>query len=307
MSKPRVSVAIAALNEGDQVVATAACVRASSVKPDEIVVYDDCGVIPAEPLAGVKLIRGTRRLGSGPAKHAAIDACSGDLVVIMDGHCRPAIDWLEHLIDEHRRHPWAVMCSVCVGIEGASFRKEAFRGMGGKLVYSDTTGFWEVRWSDQKPGVHSYNVPTVVGGCYAIPRVVLDKIGGYAPSYFGYGVEEEYLGIRTWLVGGECRVVPRSVVGHYFNRPINRDSADGQKDKNWEQHYNRHVCAMVCFENGVYERVYKPRLAKYGEDPEMMSRLADSTKDIEATRSVVQNNKVFGDNFLPEWCGVAHP
>lgn len=307
MNTPRVSVALAALNEGAQLEATVACIRASSTVPDEIVVYDDCGAFPARPMDGVKLIRGTSRIGSGPAKHAAIAACAGDLVIVMDGHCRPAIDWLDHLVDEHRRHPWAVMCTTCVGIEGASFRNGAHRGCGGRLEYSSHVGFWEVKWAEIKPGIHSYNTPTVVGGCYAIPREVLSLIGGYAPAYFGYGVEEEYLGIRAWLVGAECRYVPRSVVGHWFNRTFTRATADGQPDRPWEQHYNRHVCALVCFEDGVYERVYKPRLAKYGEDPEMMSKLEQSKAEIEAARALVQRNRKFNDAALLDWAGLQHP
>lgn len=307
MNTPRVSVALAALNEGAQLEATVACIKASATVPDEIVVYDDCGAFPAKPMDGVKLIRGTARIGSGPAKHAAIAACTGDLVIVMDGHCRPAIDWLDHLVDEHRRHPWAVMCTTCVGIEGASYRNGAHRGCGGKLEFSQHTGFWEVKWAENKLGIHSYNTPTVVGGCYAIPREVLTLIGGYAPAYFGYGVEEEYLGIRAWMVGAECRYVPRSVVGHWFNRTFTRETADGQPDRPWEQHYNRHVCARVCFEDGVYERVYKPRLAKYGEDPEMMSKLEQSKAEIEAARALVQRNRKLNDAALLDWAGLQHP
>lgn len=305
----KVSVAIAALNEGRQLRATIECILASSVVPDEIVVYDDCGELPADVshLDRTRVIRGSARVGSGPAKHAAAAACSGDLVVVMDGHCRPAFDWLEHIADESRRAPEAILCPVCTGIESASYRNGAFRGMGGKLVFDEPTGFWAVRWTDCRPGVHSYSVPTVVGGCYAIPRGLLDRMGGYAPGYFGYGVEEEFLGLRAWLVGGECRVVPRAVVGHWFNRTFSRRTSDGSIDKPWEQHFNRHVAAQVCFEESVYERVYLPRLTRYGTDPEMLQKLASRASELLLLRSHVQKNRVMKDAALEEWCGVRHP
>ena len=306
---PRVSVAIAALNEGQQLRATIQCILAAATVPDEIVVYDDAGVKPAV-IRGlgprVRLIRGTERVGSGPAKHRAAAACSGQLVIVMDGHCRPANDWLAPIVDEHRRHPWAVMCPVCVGIDGSAFRSGAFRGMGGKLELGGN-GFWEVKWNDPKPGAHSYSLPAVIGGCYCIPRRILDRIGGYAPAFFGYGIEEEYLALRTWIVGGECRMVPRSVVGHWFNRPINRRTVGPQTGRNWEQQFNRHVVAQVCFEPGVYETAYRAGLEKSWTNPEMHARLASSAPDIAAARALVQRHRKFKDTDLQDWCGVSHP
>jgi GT2 family glycosyltransferase len=307
--KPKVSLAIATLNEGEQLRATIQCVLAAETVPDEIVVYDDAGVVPAN-IRGmdrrVTLIRGMSRIGSGPAKHRAVEECSGSLVIVMDGHCRPANDWLGPIIDEHRRHPWAVMCTVCVGIESASFRAGAFRGMGGKLELG-SAGFWEVKWNEPRPGVHSYAVPSVVGGCYAMPRRVLDRIGGYAPGYFGYGVEEEYLSLRTWLTGGECRIVPRSVVGHFFNRPLNRKTIGPETGGVWEQQFNRHVAAMVCFGHGVYEKAYKPTLDKHWPAQALQDKLRADTKKISDIHRAVQKNRTLKDADLQDWCGVSHP
>jgi len=305
----RISVAIAALNEGEQLRATIQCILASKTVPDEIVVYDDCGVVPANVRGlgpKVSVHRGRARIGSGPAKHRAAELCSGSLVILMDGHCRPAYDWLCHIADEHRRHPWAALCPVCVGIGSEDYRANAFRGMGGKLVFEDK-GFWATRWNEPKSGPLSYPVQTVIGGCYAIPRRLLDRIGGYAPAYFGYGVEEEFIGLRSWLVGGECRVVPRAVVGHWFNRPINRKTADGAKQFGWEQHFNCHVAAMVCFEDGVYKNVFKPRLDRAWADPQMLARLDSAANEIAKARDRIQRNRHFTDAQLNELIGISIP
>lgn len=244
--RPTVSVAIAALNEGAQVQATVSCLLASKTVPDEIVVYDDCSVDPCPDVRGARYVQGTRKLGSGGAKQAAVNECEGDVIVVLDAHCRPAVDWLCHILDAHRRAPWAVLCPVCVGIDSASYRSGSFRGMGGELKMGPR-GFWEVQWHPPQTGVHAYCVPAVIGGCYVIPRNVLDLIGGYAPGLKAYGNEEEYLALRTWLVGCECKVVPTSVVGHYFDRPLNRESTDKTKENEWAQDVNRHIMARVCF------------------------------------------------------------
>lgn len=303
-----VSVAIAALNEQPQLDATIACIRAGLTQPREIVVYDDYGKYPSRPTdPSVRYIRSTHRIGSGPAKHAAAEACTSSLIVVMDGHCRPAVDWLDFIVEEHRLHPWAVLAPVCVGIESGAYRQGSHRGMGGRLVLSPVSGFWEVNWNECKPGVHSYATPTVVGGCYAASRAMFDRIGGYAPAYFGYGMEEEYLGLRAWITGGECRVVPRSVVGHWFNRFFDRATEDDHPGYNWEQHYNRHVAAKVCFGEDVYRKHYKSRLDQYGMDPLMYQRLDSSTEEIAKVHDLIQQNRTVPDAHLAEWCGVSHP
>lgn len=306
--KVNASVAIAALNEQPQLDATIACIRAGLVQPTEIIVYDDYGLSPSRPaFPDVKYIRGTRRLGSGPGKHEAASHATGELVIVMDGHCRPTVDWLEHLWDDYQRSPKAVLAPVCVGIEGGAFRNEAHRGMSGKLVWSNTAGFWEVNWNECRKGVHSYATPTVVGGCYAFPRKVLDDIGGYAPALFGYGVEEEYVGIRAWITGNECRCCPRSVVGHWFNRFFDRTTQDGHQGYNWEQHYNRHVIAKVCFGEDVYRKHYKPKLDQYGADPEMYAMLESSSVTIKQAHDHIQSRRVIPDSHLADWCGISHP
>ena len=72
----RVSVAIAALNEGLDLEATIALLDASKTRPCEVIVYDDGSVVPVEDRLAkwspwCRVMRSDRRLGSGPAKHLA--------------------------------------------------------------------------------------------------------------------------------------------------------------------------------------------------------------------------------------------
>lgn len=299
----KISVAIAALNEGAQLAATVADLLANIRPPDEIVVVDDNSfIVQSVPREWpVRLVRTDTPVGSGPAKHMAAGLCTGDLVIVMDAHMRVPVDFVGIIADEHRRSPWAVLCPRSHGMESLSTHD----GMGGH--FTTESGFWKVSWAQHRPAeFHSYAVPAVIGGCYCIPRCVLSRIGGYAPGFAGYGLEEEYLSLRAWIAGGECRVVPRTGTRHYFMRPLDRRTAV-RVDRPWAMHYNRHVAAMVCFDDGVYESVYKPRLDAAGRHAALDALLAEKSSEIAAVRADFKKNRRLSDALLPRWCGVTHP
>ena len=299
----KVSVCIASQNEGVNLLATIGCVLQSKRPPDEIIVVDDCSIKPETVPDGVKLWRSLSRLGSGPSKQRSSELASGDVIVILDAHTRPAIDWLDVLIEELERSPKAVLCPVSIGIESNT----NFRGCGATLNI-DGDGFWKPRWLlDFSKTPHTVCVPSVCGGCYAMTRETLDHVGGYAPCYDGYGCEEEFLSIRAWLVGRECKVVPRCVVGHYYNRSFLRGTADGQAERWWEQSFNRHVAAMTCFEDGVYDATYRPRLLKSCDDPAMHELWRARYSAINELRELIRSRRVRRDAELAAWCGVNHP
>ena len=299
----KISVCIASQNEGVNLQATLACVIQSKRPPDEIIVVDDCSLTPETVSAGVKLWRSSNRMGSGPSKHRATETSTGDMVVVLDAHTRPAVDWLGVLIEEVERSPRAIMCPVSIGIESNT----AFRGYGATL-HMDNDGFWKPRWNcDHARSPHAVCVPAVVGGCYAMTRETLERIGGYAPCYDGYGCEEEFLSIRAWLVGHECKVIPRCVVGHYYDRTFVRGTADGQNERWWEQSFNRHVAAMTCFEDSVYDAVYRPRLLKACDDPALHALWREKYPAINELRELIRSRRVRRDAELGAWCGVTHP
>lgn len=299
----KISVAIGALNEGPQLLATVSNLLACVRPPEEIVVVDDNSLVPASlpDLPGVRVIREESRLGSGPAKHKAASLCTGDLIVVLDAHMRVGQDFFPIIEDEAKRTPWAVLNPRNHGLECNS----THNGMGGR--FETGSGFWHVKWNDPRPDAwHSYCVPAAIGGCYCVPRHLLDRVGGYAPGFYGYGVEEEYLSIRAWVVGGEVRCVPRAEAWHYYRRPIDRRTADGVADPTWAGCFNRHVAAMVCFQPHVYEKHYKPRLDPI-TDPQVFERLESCKDEIESVRSIVNSNRQQNDASLARWCGLVHP
>jgi glycosyltransferase involved in cell wall biosynthesis len=306
----RISCAIAALNEGPDLEATVALLLAGTRPPDEIVVVDDCSAGPVRNLrrifgSTVRTIRNKTRTGSGPAKHRAAEECTGDLVIVMDAHLRPPSDALELLVREHEWTPKAVLSPLSTGVE---CRRGGFLGHGAVLKLAEE-GFWKPEWAPKwKEDLDSYRMSCVLGGCYAIPRKLLSAVGGYAPGLRGYGIEEEYLSLRAWLCGFECRVCPRVIMPHRYKRNVDRTSGDGQPQTLWAMAFNRHTAALVCFGDALYRTHYKPRIeaASYGTEG-LEEELKKPNPGAAATRERIQRARVMNDDDLAACCGVVHP
>lgn len=298
----KIGVAIATLNDGPHLGVTVACLDAGSRRPDMVVACDDCGIEPAQPIPGVEILRNDVPQGSGPAKHQAVERClelGADFVVVIDGHVRVPYDLIEILAEEHTKSPRAVLSPVSTGIES----NPGHHGMGANLVFDGQ--FWVPRWAPERRGEwHTYRVPCPMGGCYAMGAATLLAIGGYAPALIGYGREEEYLALRAWLTGHECAVVPRASCPHFYrpaNKPPNRERTVPESTlyAGRSMWINQHVMAMTCFESGVYERVYAPRLGYFNPLPFMPA--------IHHVRDILEANRTIPDEGLKPRCGVAHP
>jgi GT2 family glycosyltransferase len=299
----RVSVAIAALNEGLDLEATIALLDASKTRPCEVIVYDDGSVVPVEDRLAkwspwCRVMRSDRRLGSGPAKHLAADACTGDAVVIMDAHMRPPWDWIDLLVAEHEKNPGAILCARSTGYESAS----EFDGQGADLKM-EAAGFWEPKWALPTMSRKPRNVPCVYGGLYFMPRTVMRAVGGYAPAYMGWGCEEEYLSLRAWITGHSCRLVPSLVVPHQYVRPVNRTDSEGNEPIRWETQYNRHVAAVVCFGEVSYTRYYARSIPL---PRDCADALLSRQSEIHAAMKHIAANRTIDDQELSALCGVVH-
>ncbi|HZQ57290.1 MAG TPA: glycosyltransferase family 2 protein [Acidimicrobiales bacterium] len=108
---PTVSVAICAFNAAPYVHSALASVAAQSRPPDEVVFVDDgssdgtaaiaedwCGRLP------LKVIRSSSNGGVGSARRSAIEASTGDLVVLLDADDYWFPDHLEVLCGAYERH-----------------------------------------------------------------------------------------------------------------------------------------------------------------------------------------------------------
>lgn len=221
---PTWTACIATFNEGPQLEATIALLLACEDPPDRIIVVDDCSkVSPASRVRPLLrpcdvLIENGRRVGSGPSKHLAVSKARTDVVVVLDAHVRVPYDFYAYVRDALAAHPSAVFM----------FPSHGIRAENAGTSHSCDFAPGEIRavWKPLREGGDHPRVPCVMGGVYAFARETIEYLGGFAPDLEGYGREEEWLSLRAWKRGHECRVVMACDVGHHYRKPEDVDRTD---------------------------------------------------------------------------------
>lgn len=244
----KTSICIANLNDHADLQATIALAYASSHKPHEVIVCDD-GSESLPDLSSwlerddFKLYRNATRQGSGPAKHAAMDQATGDLVFILDSHIRLHWQAVERVVREAQKNKLAMFCMVCRGFDDGPFK--------GKGAYLTEGLSPQAKW---RPDNVKCNA--LMGGCYAIPNHLLKFMRGYAPGLKGWGYEEEWLAMRAQALGLETHCVEDAYSEHQFQRVISRPVID-HGDGDWEYLYNRHAACIMTHGPEIWEREVK--------------------------------------------------
>jgi glycosyltransferase involved in cell wall biosynthesis len=299
-----ISIAIATLNEGPDLEATIALLAASHRPVKEIVVVDDNSQDAVEPRlarwSGLCSVHTNRtHAGPGPSKHRAASMCSGDWIVVMDSHMRPPYDWINLWEKDFDLHPHAVFSPLSLAFQ----TRDGFRGIGGSFN-SSPEKFWRAVWfvHDKKPGLESIAVPTVIGGCYAMRRDTMSFLGGYCPLLIGYGLEEEWIGLRAFLLGIECRVSPSVPMPHHYSRDLDMTPKNPSRVPSFRNEYNRHVMAACLFT----EETYSAYVRSMGLSEPCRARLAEHADEIGRVRDYLQSRRVRSDADFAR-IGIVHP
>lgn len=226
-----ISVIIPALNEGPLLRQTIAAVREDlRHRACEIVVVDDGSTdgCAAEPLDCDTLITNPLRAGVSPAKAAGADAARGEVLIFLDGHCRPAPGALPGLAELARRS-YAVVGPRIAGLDEATFEIVLGRPAVG-LHYQPTTlecrYIYEDHHAVRPAGPGAFEVPSVSGACTAVRADVYRRIGGYDQSFGQYGVEDYDFALAAFTLGYEVVCAAETVVGHRFRASFHNYGLD---------------------------------------------------------------------------------
>jgi len=117
---PAVSIIIPVYESHDTIVGCLNALRGQSLQDFEIIVVDSSAscctqkIMPSFPEA--RYVRYGRRLLPHAARNLGIQSAGGEIIVSTDPDVYPAPDWLERLVECHRRTGYAVAGSVtCFG------------------------------------------------------------------------------------------------------------------------------------------------------------------------------------------------
>lgn len=219
----RVSLVIAAHNEGDLLTRTVrSCTETATDLDYEIVVADDhstdgcvekvCAEFPA-----VRVVGHEQRRGCSSAKDLGARTATGDVLVFLDGHCKPerwAIERLVHTIE--RVEGRAIVTPRVPALDTQTWQNsDSAIGFGYGLNLRDLSCHW-IPLRDMKEENRLYENPALIGCCLAMTKELYTTLWGFDRDMVDWGVEDLDLGLKAWLMGYSVLHNPYACIGHRF-------------------------------------------------------------------------------------------
>lgn len=240
-------------NEGDNVRKTLESIKETATGVLHTLLVDDASDdgYDYESLAkeyGVDYHRMSEPSGSVGTRNFGATHCKAEHFVMLDAHMKFFHKgWDEKLLSIMQDHPNSIICSRTVVMQPGEHgewlvRDEQDPQHHGKHwgAYICWKSGWEFepKWTEQQiPHEHDARVnkvSCVLGAVYASTKTWWQKIAGLH-GLCKFGLDESFMSIKTWLMGGECLIVKDWGVGHLYrdektvpkgllSNPINYDA-----------------------------------------------------------------------------------
>lgn len=165
----------------------------------------------------VKLLEMPARSGLIWARLAGARAASGDVLVFLDSHTEPSINWLPPLLEPIAKNYKICVCPFIDVIEFKTFeyvpQDEGSRGI---FDWNFNYRKMELKSFHQRSPTDNFASPVMAGGLFAISTKFFWELGGYDTGLDIWGGEQYELSFKIWLCGGEMYDAPCSRVGHIY-------------------------------------------------------------------------------------------
>jgi GT2 family glycosyltransferase len=223
----RTSIIIAAHNEGEALWQTVqSCIETCAGLDYEIVIADDASVDDSveevqRRFPHLRVVRHDERRGAAPTKNLGAREARGDVLVFLDGHCKPEYGAITRLVqDVEETKGNAVITPAIAGLDVRRWRNS--NSQVGHGYFLDLENFhcgWlplsELRVVDTGRK-RFYESPALIGCALALSRELYEELWGFDRNMRMWGVEDLDFGLKSWLMGHPILHDPEAVVGHRF-------------------------------------------------------------------------------------------
>jgi glycosyltransferase involved in cell wall biosynthesis len=307
----KVSVAIAAHNEGDFLWRTVqSCYESSEGVDLEIVVVDDAsgddGVAELRRrFPEVKVIRHATRQGVAIAKDAAARAGTGDVILFLDGHCKPEPGAIRRLVEDIDLVGGKAVVAPRVPVLLTEVWRCSRRLVGFGFAFElQAFDCWWLTKEDLKPNGRFHESPAFVGCIAAMSRRLYEDLWGFDRDMLQWGVEDLDFSLKAWLMGHAVLHDFEAVIGHRF-----RGDFDNYTVADESVALNKIRMARKNFQDDVFEswvEGFRPR-----EAPETWAKaweLFESTREsAERERRYLFERRSRDEHWYAERFGLKWP
>lgn len=219
----RASIAIASHNEGDKLWRTVqSCLETTGGLEHEVVVVDDASTDDSieqmeRRYPHVRVIKHRKRRGVAVTKDAVARASTGDVIVFLDGHSKPADGAIERLVAdvEELKGRAIVAPRIPMLIAERWAVSKRLEGFGFMMDLATFDCEWLAKEDLNRRG-RFYESPAFVGCVAAMSRDLYEKLGGYDTGMLEWGVEDLDFSLKAWLMGHPILHDYDAIVAHRF-------------------------------------------------------------------------------------------
>lgn len=231
----KLSIIMPFLNEAFEPIKTILSIN-NTTNPDEIEIIAICDAPHYEyeekikQFSNVRFFKNNHGIGPHASHSAGIHLAKSDSVLLIDAHMRFANDdWVNKISTVVKEHPKTLWCARCLVLNHA-MDVDPLKDVtlmtdwyctGARLHYLNESKPLNNKWiagSSYKEEFDGF-VPCILGANYIGNTNWLKHIRSYE-GLLNWGFSEQYLSIKNWLLGGDCRGLDSVSIGHIFrSRP----------------------------------------------------------------------------------------
>lgn len=229
-SENLLSVIIPFLNEGIEIVNTVRSIREMWGNEVDIIAINDGsydGVNYQEELSqfNVFYCLNRTRLGVAASRELGISMIATPYFLLLDGHMRVVGNTTHKAIcsmlkEDDRR----ILCCQSVPLinsnDGDYIPDElAQRNYGAFMPKHRGRFLPDIGWINEElyPQEDTEPIPFILGAAYAASKRYWNYLGGLR-GLKCYGCDEAYISLKSWMAGGECRLLKKHIVGHMYRK-----------------------------------------------------------------------------------------
>ncbi len=306
----RASVVIPSHNEGILLWRTVrSCLQTISHLDCELLVADDAstdGSIEELRLLcpDVRVAAHPKRMGVSTTKDLGVRQAKGDVVVLIDGHCKPEPGAVERLIqDVEELEGQAVVTPAVPALDVKSWELRSPIGYGFCIKLPTFRCGWVDKENLKKRG-RFLESPALVGCCLAVSRILYEKLLGFDTDMSQYGFEDIDFGHKAWLMGYSILNDPQAKIGHRFRSCFDSYSVEREHVVN-----NNLRMARKHFRDRIWNGWLKKFQSNFPEDlwKRIWALFCKGEKSLERERAYLMENRVRGEYWYSGRFGLDWP
>lgn len=223
------------LNEGYEPINTILSIN-NTTDPTQIQIIAICDAPVYEyeekikEFSNVTFIKNQHTIGVDASRSMGINLTQTDAVLIIDAHMRfSADDWVNKIHDAVMSGPKTLWCTRSLVLHNTMTEEELNPlidvasvnrkySVGAKLYYlQDSKTPFHLKWAENSSFLTETDgyLSCVLGANYAGNTEWLKSIRSFE-GLMSWGFSEQYISVKNWLLGGDCKGLDTVSIGHIF-------------------------------------------------------------------------------------------